>query len=52
MSRILTRSILQQGSNLNQSPIVTDAMMLEDEDVYMTSEDEAEVYLKLVEEEI
>ena len=40
------------GSNLNQSPIVTDAMMLEDEDVYMTSEDEAEVYLKLVEEEI
>lgn len=52
MSRILTRSIVQQGSNLNQNESVDDAMMFEDEDVYMSSEDENEVYLQLTEEEI
>jgi hypothetical protein len=38
-----------QGSGLNQSNI-TDAMMEEDVDYYMASEDEADVYLQLVEE--
>jgi hypothetical protein len=37
------------GSGLNQSNI-TDAMMEEDFDYYMASEDEADVYLQLVEE--
>lgn len=37
------------GSGLNQTNI-TDAMMEEDVDYYMASEDEADVYLQLVEE--
>ena len=38
-----------KGSGLNQSNI-TDTMMEEDVDYYMASEDEADVYLQLVEE--
>jgi hypothetical protein len=37
-----------KGSGLNQN--ITDAMMEEDVDYYMASEDEADVYLQLVEE--
>lgn len=36
------------GSGLSQN--ITDAMMEEDVDYYMASEDEADVYLQLVEE--
>jgi len=41
-----------KGSGLNPSPSedITDAMMEEDVDYYMASEDEADVYLQLVEE--
>lgn len=38
-----------KGSGLNQTNI-TDAMMEEDLDYYFASEDEADVYLQLVEE--
>lgn len=48
MSRLLTIGVIQ-GAGLNQSNI-TDAMMEEDVDYYMASEDEADVYLQLVEE--
>lgn len=47
MSRLLTIGVIQ-GSGLNLN--ITDAMMEEDGDYYMASEDEADVYLQLVEE--
>jgi hypothetical protein len=42
------RRVVIPGSGLNQN--ITDAMMEEDVDYYMASEDEADVYLQLVEE--
>jgi hypothetical protein len=49
VDKLLIGKKAKKGSGLNQTNI-TDAMMEEDVDFYMASEDEADVYLQLVEE--